>query len=411
MVGACEGGFQTLVHAKHTMVNRVPSTMTIEEAVGISIAYSTAWMCLVNKAKIQKGESILIHSGAGGVGQSAIQICQHFGLEVFVTVGSTAKKELLINRYDIPEDHIFSSRDLSFVQGVKRMTNNRGVHVVLNSLAGELLRQSWHLVAAWGRFIEIGKRDILSNTGLDMEPFLRNAAFIGFDLSRYIETAPEFVDYEKARRDIFALLEAGKLRSIYPVTTMNYSDMSKAFRSLQTGKVMGKIVLKSNSDDIVPVVPRVKHILTLDENGTYLLAGGLGGIGKSIATQLLREGAKNLAFISKSGDSKGESKTFLQQLRDHGCEARAYACDISDRDELAKVIAQCGTEMPPIRGLIQCAMTLRVSSVPPLPLDTPHTNCLLRTAFSKICHMTTGLTAPAQRSKAAGIFTSFFRQT
>lgn len=361
VVASCTSGFGSHVGMKYTVAHKVPSTMTLEEAVGVPIAYMTAWQSLVDEARIKKGESILIHSAAGGVGQASIQLCQHFGLEIFATVGSLPKKKLLMERYGIPEENIFSSRDLSFVQGIRRVTQGRGVDVVLNSVAGELLRQSWHLVADFGRFVEIGKRDILGNTALDMEPFHRSVSFIGFNLDKFHDHLPEFVESEIAQEKVFELLEAGKLRGIGPVTVYDYKDVANAFRALQSGKVMGKVIVKANPDEIVPVIPRIKHPLTLDPNATYLLAGGLGGIGRSIAHMLFANGAKNLAFFSKSGDTKEASKTCLNQLRTLGCNANAYACDISDRDQLVKAVEKCNAEMPPPKGLIQCAMSLRVS--------------------------------------------------
>lgn len=116
-----------------------------------------------------------------GLGQAAIQIAQHIGAEIFVTVGSTAKEQLLISEYGIPIDHIFNSRDLSFDKGIMRMTKGRGVDVILNSLSGEALRRTWECTAMFGRFVEVGKRDILGNTGLEMNPFLRNITFIGIN--------------------------------------------------------------------------------------------------------------------------------------------------------------------------------------------------------------------------------------
>ena len=109
-------------------------------------------------------------------------LAKHIGAEIFVTVGSTEKRNLLMNEYGIPTDHIFNSRDLSFAKGIMRMTNNKGVDVVLNSLAGEALRKTWECTSSYGRFIEVGKKDILANSGLEMTPFLRNVTFGGVNI-------------------------------------------------------------------------------------------------------------------------------------------------------------------------------------------------------------------------------------
>ena len=93
------------------------------------------------------------------------------------------KKTFLIETFGLNEEHIFSSRDSSFLPAVLRATSGRGVDVVLNFLTGDLLHDSWRTCADFGRFIEIGKRDILDGGRLDMEVFSRGVTFTAFDLS------------------------------------------------------------------------------------------------------------------------------------------------------------------------------------------------------------------------------------
>lgn len=360
VAGMLQGSFGTHVRIRQTIIQHVPAHMTVEAAVTVITAFLTAWIGLVSRARLRRGETALIHSGAGGVGQAAIQICQHLGVEVYTTVGSVAKKELLMERYRIPGDHIFNSRDGNFAQGVMRMTKRRGVDVVLNSLSGEFLRQSWHCLADFGRFIEIGKRDLLGNTGLDMQPFLRGVSYMGVNLEQFHPTSAAHMELSEALQDIFDLLSINKLRELYPITIYTYSEVEQAFRALQSGKVLGKIVVRASPDDIVPVLPRANPSFTLDANATYLLAGGLGGIGRSIADMLQSHGARYLAFLSRSGDSKPEARAFLKQLSRYGCTAKAYSCDISDRENVFQAIRQCSSELPPIKGLVQCSMVLKV---------------------------------------------------
>lgn len=151
-------------------VQRIPDNMTFETAASIPIVYATVYYGLVHLARLQQGQSVLIHAAAGGVGQAAVMLAKHIGATIFVTVGSNEEK-LVVEHYDIAEDHIFSSRHLSFVDGVKRLTNSRGVDVVLDSLAGVALHETFECLASLGRFIEIGKRDILAYSRLDMAMF------------------------------------------------------------------------------------------------------------------------------------------------------------------------------------------------------------------------------------------------
>lgn len=148
--------------------------MSYEDAASMLLIFLTAFYALVTAGQLQPGETILIHAKVRGVGQAAIVLTQHIGAEIFATIGSQEKRELISSQYGIPDDHIFSSRDMSFAKGIMRMTGKNGVDVVLKSLAGEALRQSWLCLAKFGRFLEIGKADLFANTGLDMHPFLEN---------------------------------------------------------------------------------------------------------------------------------------------------------------------------------------------------------------------------------------------
>ena len=245
------GCHQTYVRNPETMIHKIPDVMSFEIAASIPVIYCTVYHALIDGARLRRGESILIHAAAGGVGQAAIILSQHLEAEVLVTVSSEEKKALLMKKYAIPEDHIFNSRDLSFAKGVMRMTNGRGVDVVLNSLAGEALRKTWHCTAMFGRFVEIGKKDIVGNTGLDMAPFMKNITFLSVNLAGiYRHHVPLAA---KVFQNVVELMHKGVVRAVEPLNVYNYSQMEDAFRTMQTGKHMGKIVLKPNDEDLVPV--------------------------------------------------------------------------------------------------------------------------------------------------------------
>ena len=154
------GTFRNYARTPEAMCVAIPEGMDFSTAASLPVIYSTAYYALFDAARIKQGETILIHGAAGGVGQAAIVLAQYLGAEVFATVSSEQKKRLLMEHYNIAEDHIFNSRDDSFAKGVMRMTKEKGVDVVLNSLAGEALRKSWHCIARFGRFIEMGQKDI-----------------------------------------------------------------------------------------------------------------------------------------------------------------------------------------------------------------------------------------------------------
>lgn len=168
---------------------RLPDGMSFEEAASILIVYATVYYGLLHLARLEKGETVLIHSGAGGVGQAAIMLAKHLQATIFVTVGSNEKKALVMTKYGIPEDHIFSSRHLSFSAGIRRLTRGKGVDVVLNSTADEAFHETLSCLGKLGRFIEIGKRDILEGTRLDMSIFNKSVTFASGILALFSNTS------------------------------------------------------------------------------------------------------------------------------------------------------------------------------------------------------------------------------
>ncbi|KAF1961731.1 hypothetical protein CC80DRAFT_543094 [Byssothecium circinans] len=175
--------FRTYVHTNEALVQFVPEGFSFEEAATLPIVYGTCYYAMFDMGRLQKGEKILIHSAAGGVGQAAIWLAQLVGAEIFATVGSPKKRQFLMDEFGIADDHIFSSRDAaSFLLGVMSATGGTGVDVVLNSLAEESLRTTWECMAPFGRFLEIGKRNIIGFGSLPMDPFAKDVSFAAVDL-------------------------------------------------------------------------------------------------------------------------------------------------------------------------------------------------------------------------------------
>ncbi len=246
-----EGAYSTYARCKSTSAAKVPDHMSLEAAATVPVVFCTAYYGLFDIAHLQRGESVLIHAAAGGVGQAAIMLCQMAGAEIYATVGSPAKKAFLMNTYGIAEQNIFFSRDVSFAKGIQRATKGRGVDVVLNSLAGDSLRATWECMAHFGRFIEIGKRDILANSGLQMAVFEHNATFASVDLT--VVAAERPLVMKRVLDDVFRLLSSGVVKPISPITTFPISELEAAFRTLQAGKAHGKILVTAGPDDQVKV--------------------------------------------------------------------------------------------------------------------------------------------------------------
>lgn len=349
------GSFATTMRANYQAVASIPDTMPFEEAAAIPIVHTTAYHSLINLARLRKGQSILIHAAAGGVGQAAVQLAKYLGLVIYATVGSEDKRRLLCERFGLQEAHILHSRDTSFVKGIARLTGGRGVDCVLNSLSGELLRASWGCLAPFGTFVEIGLRDITNNTRLDMRPFEHNTTFTSCNMANLA-----LPDLAVILDKTFNLVRQGHLSAAYPLTTYPIGQVGEAFRIMQQGRHRGKIILSlADPTATAPVFHNAKDSLKLDSTMTYLLVGGLGGLGRTLAREFVACGARHIAFISRSGASSPSAQTLLAELAASGATARAYRGDVTDEQSLATAMQQCEAEMPPVRGVVQLAMVLR----------------------------------------------------
>ena len=349
-------------------VVHMPRGMSFEDAASLPMVFSTAYVGLVEIARFQKGQSVLIHAAAGGVGQAAIMLAKHLGAgEIYATVSSQEKRDLIMREYGIPDDHIFSSRNASFATSILTATNGRGVDTVLNSLAGPLLQASFEVLATFGHLVEIGKKDLEGNSLLDMGTFSRVAAYSSLDMLTFLRRRGN--DIHRILSEITRLVQEQILAPVHPVTAYSMGDTAKAFRLLQTGKHTGKIVLSTKPGEEVKVCPRVAKTTRLSCDASYLLVGGVGGLGRSIAHWLIDHGAKNLVLLSRSAGNVEKSGAFVEELREAGCRVEAISCDVSIAGHLAQAVRACEKGLPPIRGVIQGAMVLQDSVFEHMTLD------------------------------------------
>lgn len=253
-----EGCFSTYARCPATSAAKIPADMSFEVAATVPVVFCTAYYSLLDLGQLQPGERVLIHAGAGGVGQAAIMLAQMIGADIFVTVGRLEKKQFLMNQYGIPEDRIFYSRDASFARSIRRATGEVGVDVIVNSLAGDLLRETWECLAPFGRFVEIGKADITKNTRLDMQPFEHSVTFSSVDLTKVGKFKPQVM--KRLLGDVCRLIGEGSVHPVLPLSTYPISDIEKAFRTLQIGKSMGKIVVVPREGDQVKVTKTHPHL-------------------------------------------------------------------------------------------------------------------------------------------------------
>ncbi|KAL9093844.1 MAG: hypothetical protein Q9165_003767 [Trypethelium subeluteriae] len=365
VVAFVDGSFANYCRWPAKGVETIPDDMPFEIGATIPIVYCTAFHSL-KVANLVAGESVLIHAASGGLGQALILLCQNAGAEIFTTVGTAEKRAFVHDQFGIPDDHIFSSRDESFAADVMRMTKQKGVDVIFNSVSGDLLRRTFECIASFGRFIELGKKDFAVNSRLEMRSFARNVTFSAVDLVTLLAGKPEYGS--KMWAEVMSLVRSGVAKPPQPITVFGISEVEKALRTMQSGKHIGKLVIVPRKDEVVKVVPRSASASLLRSDSSYLLVGGLGGLGRAIAQWMLNHGARSLIFLSPSGSSRPAAKETVRILEDQGAKVTVFACDVGDIDEFQKVIESL-QHLPPVCGIIQMAMVMRNSMFKNMSLE------------------------------------------
>ncbi|KAL5050934.1 hypothetical protein BDW71DRAFT_215073 [Aspergillus fruticulosus] len=330
--------------------------INLEEAATMPSVYATALWVFSHLANLRKGQSVLIHSACGGVGLASIHVCQELGAKIFATVGSEEKAQYLVENFGIPRNHIFHSRNTSFLPDLMRETGGRGADIVLNSLAGKLLHASWACVAEYGKMFELGKRDFLTHGTLSMTPFLKNRAFFSVDMI-HLQGLDDRQLHEELQQQIEDWKKEGKIVPIRPVKVFNAVDVVEAFRYMQGGTHMGKILIKMpESAALLPCETREAEVVFAEEDA-YLLVGGMGGIGKAVATWMRERGARHFIFLSRSAGISTDSQEFIAELQGQGCTATAVAGSVTHLPDIQRALAQCDGRR--LAGVLQLSMVLR----------------------------------------------------
>ena len=335
-----DGGFRSFVTVPAALAGAVPSGLGIEDAAAVPIAFLTAHYGLERLARMGPGDRVLVHAAAGGVGLAAVQLAQRAGAEVFATVGSESKRQLLAS---LGVRHIMSSRSLDFAREVMERTSGRGVDVVLNSLAGDFIPACLSTLAPGGRFVELGKTGIW-----DAERVRRHREDVSYwtvylgDLCR---EEPALV--ETMLGGILEDLAAGRLRPL-PRRTFARSEAAAAFRFMAQARHVGKIVLAGDPAGDSPIA-------TLRPDATYLITGGLGALGIEVARWMADRGARHLVLLGRHGAVTDRARDVIADLGRRGVLIDTVEADVAVAAEMADVLRDIERRRPPLRGIVHAA--------------------------------------------------------
>ncbi|HEX8113348.1 MAG TPA: SDR family oxidoreductase, partial [Kofleriaceae bacterium] len=343
--------FSSFVRVPSRFVVAKPAHIGFEDAATLPITFMTAYWATHHKAHLERGERILIHAAAGGVGLAAVQLARAVGAEIFATAGSEGKRAYLRG---LGIEHVMHSRSLRFADEIRARTGGEGVDVVLNCLTGDALIQSLGVLRAHGRFLEIGKRDIYDDHKLGLYPFRQNLSYFAIDLIRMFGDRPE--RFAELLHEVVGLVEGGTIAPL-PWRAFPISQAQDAFRHIARAQHIGKVVLTFPDPGarLSPAAATASGRFRTD--ASYLITGGLGGLGLAVAEWMVEHGARHLALVGRRGP-QGAALDAIARLERVGARVLALDADVSQPAEVDPLIATIGRELPPLRGVVHAAGVL-----------------------------------------------------
>ena len=274
------------------------------------------------------------------------------GATVIATAGSPEKRSLL---KQLGVDHVLDSRSLAFAGEVLRLTGGKGVEVVLNSLSGEAMERSIEVLAPFGRFLELGKRDYYENTHLGLRPFRRNLSYFGIDADQLLIHQPALA--ERLLGELMQLFADGALSPL-PHRAFEADNAVAAFRLMQQAGHIGKIVIRPPAVPLAEETAETVAPVALQASASQVVVGGFGGFGAALIRRLAGMGARRVDVLSRRGATTPEAAALIEEMATQGVTIAGHACDATDEETLSATLDAVRAEAGSIAGVFHTAMVL-----------------------------------------------------
>jgi acyl transferase domain-containing protein/NADPH:quinone reductase-like Zn-dependent oxidoreductase/short-subunit dehydrogenase len=344
IVMAAPGCIASYVTVNRNLAVRKPDSLTVAEAASLPATFLTAHYALNYLGKMKRGDRVLIHAAAGGVGLAAVQLAQAAGAEVFATAGAPEKHAHL---KAMGVRHVMSSRNTDFASQIMDATGGAGVDMVLNALTGEFIPASFSVLAPNGRFLEMGKIGIWEADRVRAQN--PNWFYRPFDLAAVVQEQPSLIT--GMFEDVLRQIEAGRLRPL-PVSVFPMHQAEEGFRFMAQARHIGKIVL-SRDAELRSELIETQGLVRSD--ASYLVTGGLGALGLRVAAWLIDEGARHIVLTGRRG-ADAATEAVLDEMRENGVTVAVVAADIAVASDVERVMAAAAN--PALAGIIHAAGVL-----------------------------------------------------
>ena len=345
----------------------IPEGLEMEVAATIPMIFSPVFSALHDSARIQPGESILIHDAAGDVGQAAVRLASAAGARIIATVLSSDDLRFVADTLGVSEYHVLLGHDATWASRVMMLTRGKGVDIVLSQPSEENIRKSWECMSPLGRFCQVGHSDVLMSGGVDMSPLARMTSYNTIELPQVAQHKPQQM-HRIMTATVDLVATHSTLHSI-SIPTTSISALDAVVPRSSSHHSSSIIAVASEGDKVkARSTPKQKTAsgdagepdLTSLPPGSYLVVGGLGGIGQSICQRLATQGAECIIIISRAAEQKMVGlQDFRQRIEEQGCHLYVQNCDITSEKMLGQVLHDTERLVPPIVGVIHASMVLR----------------------------------------------------
>lgn len=339
---------------------RKPEGLTPAEASSVLVAYVTAYHALVELAQVRPSERVLIHSATGGVGLAAMEVARWRGATVVGTAGTPAKRDLLLK---LGAARVADSRTTGFAQELRSGNGEHGgVDVILNTLVGDAVEANFSLLNPLGRYVDVAENDVSEGRPLSMAVFSQGRSYLPVNFLDIARFAPDRMG--ELLRTVIGLIGRGELppirHRVFPI-----EEAADAFTLMARAGHIGKLTLRfpPAREGRPPARPAIRS------DATYLVTGGLSGIGELFATWLVDQGARHLVLTGRraliaDATAADLRAAFLARLRSSGAEVEYAAVDVADPEAMAALLrSRQERGLPPVAGVTHSAVALEPARI------------------------------------------------
>ncbi|KAK2596769.1 hypothetical protein QQS21_006164 [Conoideocrella luteorostrata] len=370
----------TITQQSERLVTSIPPTLSFTDAASMPVAFVTALHALFDLARLESGQSVLIHGVSSSVGMAALQIADMAGTEIFVTVQADDDDvpeglENLLNASRLPSSRIYKAEDSSFTTEILRETNGLGVNVIIaaaeGALSGEIGQTAWECLDECGTIV------VVTSHGDGARSHYKSSdrsgrALLTVDIGRLCNGRPAVMS--RHLQTMVKLYREGWIAPIRPIKVFPASQIRQAFECVQCHTRNGnvKVVVDMKPEAIrtatdsgkaeaaatpqaMTIVAR-KQDVSFNSRGSYILAGGFGGLGRQVAVWLAEHGAGNIVFFSRSAGTTSSHQELVNELESMGVIVQAVKGDVTSLDDVSRAVHSATY---PVKGVFQMSMVLR----------------------------------------------------